>query len=246
MTKARDIASAIPAPSTVSSAELGYLDGVTSAIQTQLDAKTAKSTLSTTGDIYYASAANTPARLGIGSTDQVLKVTAGVPAWATPASGGMTLINSGGTALTGTTTTISSIPGTYKDLKIVLSNIRGDAGGNIVVRFNGDNNANRHTQTNASDDNNISYGGTFSYASGQTNNSDTTGNCTILITDYANATVRKIVWAMSHCISPHNSANYTSTWKQLLYNQTTAITSLEFFYPSANFTGGTVYVYGVS
>ena len=39
MTKARDIASAIPAPSTVSSTELGYLDGVTSAIQTQINAK---------------------------------------------------------------------------------------------------------------------------------------------------------------------------------------------------------------
>jgi hypothetical protein len=39
MTKARDIASAIPAPSTVSSAELGYLDGVTSAVQTQLNQK---------------------------------------------------------------------------------------------------------------------------------------------------------------------------------------------------------------
>ena len=44
MTKARDIASAIPAPSTVSSAELGYLDGVTSAIQTQIDAKAPSST----------------------------------------------------------------------------------------------------------------------------------------------------------------------------------------------------------
>jgi hypothetical protein len=86
MSKARDIASAPIAPSTVSATELGYVDGVTSAIQTQLDAKTAKSTLTTTGDIYYASAANTPARLGIGSTDQVLKVTGGVPVWATPAS----------------------------------------------------------------------------------------------------------------------------------------------------------------
>ena len=37
MTKARDIASAAPAPSTVSATELGYLDGVTSAIQTQID-----------------------------------------------------------------------------------------------------------------------------------------------------------------------------------------------------------------
>lgn len=91
MTKARDIASAAPAPSTVSATELGYLDGVTSAVQTQLDAKTAKSTLTTTGDIYYASSANTPARLGIGSTDQVLKVSGGVPVWATPAGGGSTV-----------------------------------------------------------------------------------------------------------------------------------------------------------
>jgi hypothetical protein len=87
MTKARDIASAAPAPSTVSATELGYLDGVTSAIQTQLDAKTAKSTLTTTGDIYYASAANTPARLGIGSTGNVLTVASGIPSWAAPASG---------------------------------------------------------------------------------------------------------------------------------------------------------------
>ena len=116
MTKARDIASAIPAPSTVDATELGYLDGVTSAIQTQLnakqavvsgvddteigylngvtsaiqtqlDAKTAKSTLTTTGDIYYASSANTPARLGIGSTGNVLTVASGVPSWAAPAGG---------------------------------------------------------------------------------------------------------------------------------------------------------------
>jgi len=40
-----------------------------------------KSTLTTTGDLVYASAANTPARLGIGSTGQVLTVSGGVPAW---------------------------------------------------------------------------------------------------------------------------------------------------------------------
>jgi hypothetical protein len=39
MTKARDIASAAPAPSTVSATEIGYLDGVTSAVQTQIDSK---------------------------------------------------------------------------------------------------------------------------------------------------------------------------------------------------------------
>ena len=51
MTKARDIASAIPAPSTVSSAELGYLDGVTSAIQTQIDAKAASTTPTLTAPV---------------------------------------------------------------------------------------------------------------------------------------------------------------------------------------------------
>jgi hypothetical protein len=72
MTKARDIASAIPAPSTVDATELGYLDGVTSAIQTQVDAKTAKATLTTKGDVYAATAASTPARLAVGADDTVL------------------------------------------------------------------------------------------------------------------------------------------------------------------------------
>ena len=43
--------------------------------------------LTTTGDIYYASGANTPARLGIGSTGNVLTVASGIPSWAAPASG---------------------------------------------------------------------------------------------------------------------------------------------------------------
>jgi hypothetical protein len=102
MTKARDIASAAPAPSTVSATEIGYLDGVSSAIQTQIDGKSgtahnhnsdyiAKTLTTTTGDIIYASSANNPARLGIGSTGNVLTVSGGVPTWAAPAGGGKVL-----------------------------------------------------------------------------------------------------------------------------------------------------------
>ena len=40
----------------------------------------------TTGDILYTSATNTLSKLAIGSTGQVLTVSSGVPAWATPAS----------------------------------------------------------------------------------------------------------------------------------------------------------------
>jgi hypothetical protein len=39
------------------------------------------SLLTTTGDTIYASGANTPARLGIGSTNQILTVSGGVPVW---------------------------------------------------------------------------------------------------------------------------------------------------------------------
>ena len=50
--------------------------------QTVANGKFINNTLTTTtGDIIYASAANTPARLAIGSTDQVLKVSGGVPVW---------------------------------------------------------------------------------------------------------------------------------------------------------------------
>lgn len=48
MTKARDLANAGTALTTVSATELGYLDGVTSAVQTQMDAKLATATAAST------------------------------------------------------------------------------------------------------------------------------------------------------------------------------------------------------
>ena len=47
--------------------------------------------LTTTGDTYYASSAGTPARLGVGTTGNVLTVSGGVPAWSAPAGGGKVL-----------------------------------------------------------------------------------------------------------------------------------------------------------
>ena len=62
-----------------------------------------KDVITTTGDLIYASAANTPARRGIGSTGEVLTVSGGVPTWAAPSAGAMVFI-------TGATfTTVSSV-----------------------------------------------------------------------------------------------------------------------------------------
>ena len=55
---------------------------------TNLDTTGMVNPMTTTGDTIYSSSGSTPARLGIGSTGQVLTVAAGIPSWATPASGG--------------------------------------------------------------------------------------------------------------------------------------------------------------
>jgi hypothetical protein len=56
----------------VSSTELGYLNNVSSAIQTQLDGKVDESLFDTKGDILVASADNTPAKLAAGTDGYLL------------------------------------------------------------------------------------------------------------------------------------------------------------------------------
>jgi len=162
MSKSRDLANLATAGATVSATELGYVDGVTSAIQTQLDAKIAKTLTTTTGDTIYASSANTPARLGVGTTGQVLTVAAGVPSWATPASGGMTLIESK-SITTATTYNFTSIPSGYINLVIILDDGNETSGGYTMVQFNGDTASNYNwvrnitTLTSNYNNNSVSY-----------------------------------------------------------------------------------------
>ena len=69
--------------------------------------------MTTTGDTIYSSSGSTPARLGIGSTGQVLTVASGVPSWATPAGGGGKVLQvvtaTDSTAQTIATTTMTDI-----------------------------------------------------------------------------------------------------------------------------------------
>ena len=59
MTKARDLANAATALSAVTATELGYLDGVTSSIQTQINTKASTTYVDTT----VAAADSTPTAL---------------------------------------------------------------------------------------------------------------------------------------------------------------------------------------
>jgi len=260
MSKARDIASAAPAPSTVSATELGYVDGVTSAIQTQLDAKTAKSTLTTKGDIYAATAASTPARLAVGANDTVLTADSAEATglkWATPVSGSMTLLSTTTFNNTVATYTVSSISGAYRNLLIVGTNLQVAGAGNedLVFRFNGDTGGNYYFSGIGNAAGTVNAIGTAAATSlfGDTTSATVLartadaaslfGNFSMTIFDYANTSERKnsLLFGGSQ---GGNSTRYLT--QRGLWNSTAAITSVTFFATTNNLKSGIVRIYGVN
>ena len=196
----------------------------------------------TLGDIEYRSAtSNTNTRLGIGTTNQVLSVVGGGPAWATAAAGGMTSIATG--SLSGSAVAITSIPGTYKDLQLVLRNFQRSADGLCHVRFNGDSTA-RYGFTGTSG------GGTFGSTEGRlTEDQDSAaGNGLVIadISDYANATTWKMLRSRAMTNDVTTNTNWTYIEYKTFYNQTGAITQVNLSVPTGTFTGGTYILYGVS
>jgi hypothetical protein len=99
----------------------------------------------TLGDIAYrSSTANVNTRLPLGTANQQLRVNSGAtaPEWFTPAAAGgisWSLLNSGGTALTGAATiTISGISGKNHLMIIVQNASSSNAGELIYLTFNSD------------------------------------------------------------------------------------------------------------
>jgi hypothetical protein len=90
--------------------------------------------MTTTGDTIYSSSGSTPARLGIGSTGQVLTVSGGVPTWATPAGGGGKVLQVV-SATTSTGVTISSTTNT--DTGITATITPTSASSKILVLISG-------------------------------------------------------------------------------------------------------------
>ena len=207
--------------------------------------------MTTTGDTIYSSSGSTPARLGIGTTGQVLTVSGGVPSWATPAGGGgMTLLST--TTLSGTTVNISSISQSYTRLYIVVKDVYlNTAGVQIYLRFNGDGSSIYNSYTfrgqngtlyqSASDSDTqlfISQGSASTTARLQSNGS-------ITIDRYA--TSDNVKHAFSQIGGSGGSGDPQFYLSSTNYQSTSGISSLNFIAgQSQSFSGGTVYVYGVN
>jgi hypothetical protein len=130
----------------VNDTEIGYLDGVTSAIQTQINARVPNSTITTKGDLIVGTGNGTYVRQGVGTNGQLLAANSaqadGVE-WVNAPSSGWVSLASG--SISGTSLNITSIPGGYNYLVFAIYNLTNSYGDGTTMRFNSDSNANRYT-----------------------------------------------------------------------------------------------------
>ena len=202
----------------------------------------------TLGDLAYrSSTANVKTRLGLGTAGQVLQVNSGAnaPEWATPSSGGMTLIST--TTLTGASVTLSSIPQTYNNLQFVVVNWKPVVDGDFLdLRFNADATANRHfAHANFTAQTAVAYNATFGRIARDQDSSTSQALVMGEIKNYANATTWKTCYVTALTNDYAIPTSLVGSFNSVYYNQTTAISSLQFISTTGNFTSGSLLLYGV-
>jgi hypothetical protein len=215
------------------------------------DAAIPKSTVTTAGDVIYATGSSAVTRLGIGSAGQVLTVASGVPSWSTPASGGMTLLST--TTLSGASTTISITSTGYVELILECQDVSFTANGPMPTMIvNGD--------TTSSNYRNVWTGltGTAGFQSGVSTTlagmnlglpgvngylGGTTANTWRINIPMPTVANRKIMTATVVYQTDSSTPGVVNNTCGAL--NTSAITSVAFYSISSTFSGGTVNVYGV-
>ncbi len=155
----------------------------------------------------------------------------------------MTLINTGGTTLSGSSVQVASIPSGYNYLYCEVHSFRpATDGADLRMTFNNDSNTKYGW----------SGGSTFNQAStkltdGGLDNGVGSAKSLISFTipGYTNTTTWKFAWAQALAPNQTTPANYFLTNYMSLYDGTSAISSIELILSSGNFGQGTFYVWGV-
>ena len=200
--------------------------------------------MTTTGDTIYSSSGSTPARLGIGSTGQVLTVAGGVPSWATPAGGGGMTSLASGSLPSSNELNLTSISGSYKNLQLVIRNMTISSTQPVRIRFNGEVGGYQNITT-------YNPGGAISTA---VNTSFDPwyfdlkagvgyGTLVVNVYDYAD-TSSYVVYDGQ--VSFYNTSNQDANcYAYGTMREVSAISSIKVYIPSGTFTAGTYTLYGV-
>lgn len=211
----------------------------------------------TEGDLEYrSSTANTNSRLAIGTVGQVLTVNTGAtaPEWATPAGGGsMTSIASG--SLSTGTLSITSIVGTYKDLRLIVRGMTLSTAASVQIRYNNltasqyervamFNNVNTGTVVGNGNQSSLIVSGNTNVAAGGDRVS-----LDVSFLDYTNTTSNKLVQiTSSYFNSSTNEPNtlYAVGTHNFGITGLPAINRIDLFLSTGTFAAGTYILYGVN
>jgi hypothetical protein len=199
----------------------------------------------TKGDILVATGNANPVRQAVGTDGQVLtadSAQADGVTWATPASGGMTLIST--TTISNAEVLLSSIPATYNNLVIVIRDYLPTTDAQpLRIRFNDDSGANRHATAGT-----VTAAQTFDATNFMI--TDTVDNTVadslhiITIPDYANTVTFK--YAICDGVAYNSDGTtFKGNFQRGSYNQTGAISSLRFLNATSVPKSGTILLYGV-
>jgi hypothetical protein len=205
------------------------------------------------GDLIGATAADTPARLAVGTNGQVLTADSTAAtglAWSTISAGGMTLLST--TALSGASTTVSSISGSYNQLYIQVLDSYASSNGSWYFRVNGDSTAAAYQQLWSEAASNVVYASaTPQYYETSTKfqwpatvaGSDKNSAVEILFSNYADTTSRKM---MSSVLCTENGGgNQTYNPNNGFWNNASAITSFTFGTNGGTWTQGSIKIWGI-
>jgi hypothetical protein len=162
--------------------------------------------------------------------------------WAAASSDSYTQIAS--VSLTGAQTDITTISGSYKRLILVVRDFYvSGAGDNLVLRFNNSSTANSYHQSGVTRTGAIFNGGSFLWATYNTNVGSNQSNMFWMeIEDYANTATWKVASAFNGYYDGSNDQS-----EMFVYNweNTSAITEINLLATGGNLSGGTAILYGV-
>lgn len=203
--------------------------------------------VTTAGDLIYGTAADTVARLGIGTAGQVLQVNSGAtaPEWVTTSSGSMTQLASQTFSNTASHT-FSSISGSYKALALLLRSVRSTTNEQAIrIRFNSDTGTS-YNQSAWTDSGSVALANTGITVLRDPRESFATTLGWVYMMDYANAVTHKMAEVRAVQSSTGGGGGYVQYGQLGIWSGTAAISSITIYAASGNLQAGTAILYGVN
>jgi hypothetical protein len=234
---------------------------IDSTVFTNAGTAIAKTIVDAKGDIIAATAADTVSRLAVGTNNQVLTAdssTATGLKWASPASSAAnySLLNAGGTALTGAATiTVSGISG-YDSLLVIIENASSATASSVIgVRINGDTAA-KYTHAGGM----VIAPSTYSTGIVDRSNQVLATTTTMIPCAQMSGSATSVVlgsvmisggsgtgfkaFTATGGTSAAGGSQPVAIFANGYYDTTSTITSISAFSNAGNFDAGTLYVYG--